>query len=237
MRLNKYLAQAGITSRRKADILITDGRVQVNGRLVTALGTEIQPDDLVEVDGQPVEPEDRRVVYLLHKPEGVLSSVTDPRGRETVVDLIRDKRRLFPIGRLDRDTTGTLLITNDGELANLLTHPRYEVKKVYLAEVKGQLGPRAVNALGEGVVVEGGMRVQASVKRLAGRGNRTLYQITLTEGKNREIKRIFSHFGLPLLRLHRTGFANLSADDLTPGKYRQLHRDEINRLYAIARAQ
>ena len=234
MRLNKYLARSGVAARRKADELIAAGRVRVNDRQVTAPGVEIGEDDLVEVDGRSVEPLSERVVYLLHKPAGVLSSVTDPQGRGTVVELIRDNRRLFPIGRLDRDTTGALLITNDGNLANLLTHPRYGVEKCYLAEVKGRLNSRAIVRLGAGIVIAGGIKVRAQVQEIARHGQRTSYRLILTEGKNREIKRIFTQYGLPLVRLHRTNFAGLSADGLPPGRYRRLRQVEMNNLYRLA---
>ncbi len=237
MRLNKYLARSGVAARRKADELIAAGRVRVNDRQVTAPGVEIGEDDLVEVDGRSVEPLSERVVYLLHKPAGVLSSVTDPQGRGTVVELIRDNRRLFPIGRLDRDTTGALLITNDGNLANLLTHPRYGVEKCYLAEVKGRLNSRAIVRLGAGIVIAGGIKVRAQVQEIARHGQRTSYRLILTEGKNREIKRIFTQYGLPLVRLHRTSFAGLSADGLPPGRYRRLRQVEMNNLYRLAAYQ
>ena len=237
MRLNKYLARSGVAARRKADELIAAGRVRVNDRQVTAPGVEIGEDDLVEVDGRSVEPLSERVVYLLHKPTGVLSSVTDPQGRGTVVELIRDNRRLFPIGRLDRDTTGALLITNDGNLANLLTHPRYGVEKCYLAEVKGRLNSRAIVRLGAGIVIAGGIKVRAQVQEIARHGQRTSYRLILTEGKNREIKRIFTQYGLPLVRLHRTNFAGLSADGLPPGRYRRLRQVEMNNLYRLAAYQ
>ncbi len=237
MRLNKYLARSGVAARRKADELIAAGRVRVNDRQVTAPGVEIGEDDLVEVDGRSVEPLSERVVYLLHKPAGVLSSVTDPQGRGTVVELIRDNRRLFPIGRLDRDTTGALLITNDGNLANLLTHPRYGVEKCYLAEVKGRLNSRAIVRLGAGIVIAGGIKVRAQVQEIARHGQRTSYRLILTEGKNREIKRIFTQYGLPLVRLHRTNFAGLSADGLPPGRYRRLRQVEMNNLYRLAAYQ
>lgn len=237
MRLNRYLARSGVAARRKADELIVSGRVRVNDRQVTTPGVEVDEGDLVEVDGHSVEPVSERVVYLLHKPSGVISSVTDQRGRGTVVDIIRDRHRLFPVGRLDRDTTGALLITNDGKLANLLTHPRYGIEKHYLAEVKGRLSSRAIVQLGSEVVLNGGMKVRAQVQEVARHGQRTRYRLTLTEGKNREIKRIFRHYGLPLVRLHRTSFAGFSADSLPPGRYRRLRRVEVNALYHLAAHQ
>jgi len=237
MRLNRFLAQAGVASRRKADQLIAAGRVRVNGKTVFTLGIDVAPDELVEVDGKPVEAETERVVYLLHKPAGVLSAVSDSRGRQTVVDLIRDSRRLYPVGRLDRDTTGALLITNDGELSNRLTHPRYGVEKHYLAEVKGQLSRQALADLRVGTKIDGGLKVRAVVRSAGRNGRHTLYGIILTEGRKREIKRIFRHYDLPLVRLHRSSFAGLSSDSLAPGKYRRLHRAEIDRLYRMSNFQ
>jgi len=234
MRLNKYLAHSGVAARRKADELIISGRVHVGGCKVTSPGIEIGEDDLVEVDGHPVEPLGDKVVYLLHKPAGLISSVTDQRGRSTVVDIINDRRRLYPVGRLDRDTTGALLITNDGELANLLTHPRYGVEKHYLAEVKGRLNPRTISQLGKGTTINGGMKIKARIEEAARSRWQTCYHLTLTEGKNREIKRLFRHFGLPLIKLHRSSFAGLSADGLSPGKYRRLRQTEVTALYRLA---
>ncbi|MFC1619034.1 pseudouridine synthase [Candidatus Neomarinimicrobiota bacterium] len=235
MRLNKYLAAGGVASRRKADELIAGGHVQVNGRLITTLGVEVVQGDVVEVDGRALELKENEVVYLLHKPQGVISSVTDSRGRPTVVDIIQDQRRLFPVGRLDRDTTGALLITNDGKLANLLTHPRYGVEKCYLAQVKGRLPSGGIKQLGRGTTIEDGIKVRARVSTVSSRGSKTIYQVLLTEGKNREVKRIFQHYGLSVVRLHRVTFAGLSADTLQPGKYRRLSKPEVQRLYKLAK--
>ncbi len=237
MRLNKLLARAGVASRRKADDLIAAGRVRIDGQTATTLGSDVGPLQSIEVDGRPVQPPEETVVYLLSKPAGVLSAVTDSRGRTTVVDLVRDSRRLFPVGRLDRDTTGVLLITNDGELANRLTHPRYGVEKGYTAEVKGRLARQAIADLRGGSHIRGGLRVRATVRQVGRHGRNTLYDITLTEGKKREIKRIFEHAGLPLVRLHRHSFAGLSSDSLAAGRYRRLRRSEIKRLYALSRPQ
>ena len=227
MRLNKYLASAGVASRRKADQLIASGQVRVNNEIVTTLGWQVNETDLVTVRGHALEPAEERVVYLLHKPAGVISSASDPRGRTTVVELIRDSRRLYPIGRLDRDTTGALLITNDGELANRLTHPRYGVEKRYLAEVKGTLNSRAIKQLAGGMVLRDGLKVSARLKLVARTRHRSVYELELREGRNREVKRIFRHFGLPLVKLHRTEFAGQSADHLPVGKYRLLRREEL----------
>ncbi len=233
MRLNKYLARAGVASRRKADTLIAAGLVRVNGIAITELGTTVGPDDVVEATGQVLPPLEETVVYLLHKPAGVISTTSDPRGRSTVIDLLRDRRRLFPVGRLDRDTTGALLITNDGELTNRLIHPRYGIKKEYLAEVRGRLNSAALAALKSGLTLKDGLKVKAWVQLLARRSHRSSYRLILTEGQNKEVKRIFTHFELSVLRLHRTRFAGLSADSLPPGKFRRLRQNEIKTLYAL----
>lgn len=235
MRLNKYLAQAGVASRRKADALIVAGKVRLNGQQVTTLGVNVTEDDRVELNGKPVGTVEETVIYLIHKPPGVISAAGDPRGRKTVVDLIGDSRRLFPVGRLDRDTTGALLITNDGELTNRLTHPRFGVQKRYIADVMGRrLSPDALASLGAGMTLSEGMQVQARVRQVARRGRHTLYELTLTEGQNREVKRIFKHFGLTLVRLHRSHFAGLSADSMALGHYRRLRSKEIKTLTGLA---
>ena len=234
MRLNKYLAQSGVASRRKADDLIAAGKVRVNGQHVTTLGVDVTADDRVEINGKPVGTVEDTVIYLIHKPSGVISAAGDPRGRKTVIDLIRDSRRLFPVGRLDRDTTGALLITNDGELTNRLTHPRFGVQKRYVADVLGRLSPEALARLDTGMTLSEGMRVRAKLRQVARRGRHTLYEIILTEGQNREVKRIFKHFGLTLLRLHRSHFAGLSADSMALGHYRRLRPKEIKALTGLA---
>jgi 23S rRNA pseudouridine2605 synthase len=233
MRLNKYIAQAGVASRRKADELITSGKVKLNGILVTELGTLVEPTDMVEVSGKLIDPVEELVVYLMNKPPGVISASSDDRNRRTVVDFVNDSRRLFPVGRLDRDTSGAILITNDGTLTNRLIHPRYGVKKVYLAEVKGQMHKTAIESLARGQLRVEGVRYRAQVSFLEQRAKKYYYRIVLTEGKNREVKRIFQHFELPLLRLHRTSFAGLSADELPEGSIRRLKKSEIDALYAL----
>lgn len=230
MRLNKYLALAGIASRRKADEMISENRVAINGTVVRALGIDVASDDMVAVDGKVISINEKPVIYLLHKPAGTISSVSDPQNRKTVIDLIRDKRRLYPVGRLDRDTTGALLVTNVGELSNILTHPRYGVKKIYVAEVKGNLSKEDIAELAKGVRVDRGMRVRAKVLHYERRGKKIIYVLELKEGKNREIKRIFKHYDVPLMRLHRRSFAGITADDMTPGKYRLLKSDELRQL-------
>lgn len=234
MRLNKYLARAGVASRRKADAMIAAGQVRINGSVVTVLGTLVRPDDVVEAEGRIVEEAEGTVVFLMHKPAGAISAASDSRGRTTVIDLIRDHRRLFPVGRLDRDTTGALLITNDGELTNRLLHPRFAIVKEYMVEVRGRLDSSARSALARGMVLSDGLRVKAQVEPMERHGRRTTYKVILREGQKREVKRIFAHFELPLLRLHRFRFAGLSADGIAPGKYRRLRKSEIDDLYQLS---
>ncbi|MCH7575121.1 MAG: rRNA pseudouridine synthase [Candidatus Marinimicrobia bacterium] len=227
MRLNKYLAQAGIASRRAADRLIAAGEVRVNGLVVTAMGVDVGENDAVDIGGDPVSAPEAAIVYLLNKPKGVISSASDDKGRRTVVDLIRDRRRLYPVGRLDRDTTGALLVTNRGELTHKLTHPKYGVKRRYIAQVRGQLPREAAGNLKRGLRLADGMKVRASIKLLDRRGGMFLYELVLTEGQNREIKRIFKHYKLPLMHLHRAEFAGLHVDQLAEGKYRRLRPAEV----------
>ena len=227
MRLNKYLAQAGIASRRAADRLIATGEVRVNGLVVTAMGVDVGEDDAVDISGDPVSAPEPAIVYLLNKPKGVISSASDDKGRRTVVDLIRDRRRLYPVGRLDRDTTGALLVTNRGELTHKLTHPKYGVKRRYIAQVRGQLPREAAGKLKRGLRLADGMKVRASIKFLDRRGGMFLYELVLTEGQNREIKRIFKHYKLPLMHLHRAEFAGLHVEQLAEGKYRRLRPAEV----------
>jgi pseudouridine synthase len=221
MRLNAYLARAGIASRRGADELIKAGRVRVNDG-PGALNTFVERGDRVEVDGRPVEAQPLAYV-LLHKPAGVVTTARDPQGRPTVVDLVRHEARVVPVGRLDADTTGALLLTNDGPLAHRLAHPRYGVAKVYEAEVEGDPGPAALRRLAEGVDLEDGRTAPAQARRL-GRGR---LELTLHEGRNRQVKRMLEAVGHPVARLHRSRYAGLDLGGLAPGDSRELTRDEV----------
>ena len=221
MRLNAYLARAGVASRRKADELIRAGRVRVNGRpgeLTTVVGTH----DRVEVDGRPVAKE-RLAYVLLHKPAGVVTTAHDPRGRPTVVELVPRQPRVVPVGRLDADTTGALLLTNDGPLAHRLAHPRHEVDKVYVADVQGRPSDAAIRALADGVELDDGRTAPARVRRL---GSSRL-ELTLHEGRKHQVKRMCAAVGHEVLRLHRRGYAGLTLGRLRPGEARDLTRDEV----------
>ena len=229
MRLNAYLARAGIASRRAPEEVIRAGRVTVNGRHA-ALTTVVQPGDRVEVDGKPIEPEPLAYV-LLHKPAGVVTTARDPHGRPTVVGLVDHEQRLVPVGRLDADTTGALLLTNDGDLAHRLMHPRYEVDKVYVAEVEGSPGPDALQQLAEGVVLDDGPTAPA-VARGLGPGR---VELTLHEGRKHQVKRMLEAVGHPVSRLHRSRYAGLDLQGLAAGRWRELSAEEIEHLRARTR--
>ena len=224
MRLNAYLSRAGIASRRKADELIKAGRVTVNGQ-AGQLNTFVEPADRVEVDGAPVAPQQLAYV-LLHKPAGVVTTASDPHGRPTVVDLVRHDSRVVPVGRLDADTTGVLLLTNDGELAHRLAHPKYEVEKVYEAEVEGEPSGEALRQLAEGVQLEDGMTAPAEVRRLGP----SLIELSIHEGRNRQVRRMLEAVGHPVKRLHRSRYAGLTVSGLEPGDWRELSDEEIGAL-------
>lgn len=224
MRLNAYLARAGVASRRAADELIKAGRVTVNGRR-GELNTFVSSGDAVQVDGREVGKQRLRYV-LLHKPRGTITTARDPRGRPTVVDLVGGATRIVPVGRLDRDTTGVLLLTNDGPLAHRLAHPRYEVEKAYVVDVEGEPDDDVLRALAEGVELEDGPTAPARVRRLGP----SRLELVLHEGRNRQVRRMLEAVGHPVTRLRRSRYAGLSAGRLRRGEWRELTRDEVSRL-------
>jgi 23S rRNA pseudouridine2605 synthase len=231
VRLNAYLARAGVASRRRADELIKAGRVLVNGepgRLNTFVGAE----DAVEVDGHAVAPQ-RLAYILLNKPTGVVTTARDPQGRPTVVDLVPAEPRVVPVGRLDADTTGALLLMNDGGLAHRLAHPRYEVEKVYEAEVEGRPDPRALQRLRDGIELEDGRTAPARVQLLA--PNRV--ELSIHEGRKHQVKRMLEAVGHPVRRLHRSRYAGLDLAGLGPGRSRELTQDEVAQLRAATRTR
>ena len=221
MRLNAYLARAGIASRRGAEELIRAGRVSVNGE-VAGLATFVEARDRVEVDAEEVAPEPLSYV-LLHKPAGVVTTARDPQGRPTVVGLVGHARRVVPVGRLDADTTGVLLLTNDGPLAHRLMHPRYEVSKVYEVEVEGTPDDAALARLAEGIELDDGPTAPAEVRRLAP----SKLELTIHEGRKHQVKRMLAAAGHPVTRLHRSAYAGLTADGLAPGEWRELAAEEV----------
>jgi 23S rRNA pseudouridine2605 synthase len=224
VRLNAWLARAGVASRRKADELIRAGRVTVNGE-PGQLNTFVQAADDVRLDGRPLAKQALAYV-LLHKPAGVVTTARDPQGRPTVVGLVDHPARVVPVGRLDADTTGALLLTNDGELAHRLAHPRYEIDKVYVAEVEGEPNAAALRALEQGVELDEGQTAPAAARRL-GPGR---IELTVHEGRKHQVKRMLAAVGHPVRRLHRARYAQLTVDDLPPGQWRELTRDEIDAL-------
>jgi 23S rRNA pseudouridine2605 synthase len=228
MRLNAYLARAGVSSRRGAEELIRSGRVRVNGQ-VAGLATFVERGDAVELDGERLEPEELSFV-LLHKPPGVVTTARDPQGRRTVVDVVGHERRVVPVGRLDADTTGALLLTNDGPLAHRLMHPRYGIEKVYVADVEGQPSPEAIRALAEGVELDDRRTAPARVRRLAS----STLELALHEGRKHQVKRMCEAVGHPVRRLHRREYAGLTVEGLAPGAWRELRAEEVEVLRALA---
>jgi 23S rRNA pseudouridine2605 synthase len=224
VRLNAYLARAGVASRRRADELIKTGRVTVNGRR-GELNDFVGNRDVIEVDGERVAPQPLAYV-LLHKPAGVVTTARDPQGRPTVVDLVRHRSRLVPVGRLDADTTGALLLTNDGELAHRLAHPRYGVDKVYEVEVEGEPDGEPLRRLAEGLELEDGPTAPAQVRRLGP----SQIELTIHEGRKHQVKRMCAAVGHPVRRLHRSRYAGLGLAGLAPGQWRELNVAETESL-------
>jgi 23S rRNA pseudouridine2605 synthase len=228
-RVQRAIARAGVASRRAAERLVAEGRVAVNGR-TAIVGQRVAPGDRITVDGRPIAPE-APVVYLLNKARGVISTASDPQGRPTVTDGLPQDRRLYPVGRLDRDTTGALLVTNDGDLAHRLMHPRYGMAKEYEALLKGRVDAAALRRLRQGVdigeVTTHPARVEPMARRAPGA---TWLRFVLTEGRNRQIRRMAEAVGHPVLRLHRPGYAGLTLDGLGPGEWRELEAHEVDAL-------
>ena len=237
-RLQKIMAQAGVGSRRACEQLIRQGRVQVNGRVVRQLGTRADPQrDEILVDGQSLAAADAQVYLILHKPPGYLSTTHDPHGRPTVLDLLSVPQRVYPVGRLDMDSEGLLLLTNDGPLTQRLTHPRYQHEREYRVLVRGQPGRQALRALRQGVELEDGQTSPAEVRLIQGQpapGGTTWLRIVLREGRKRQIRRMCAAVGHPVQRLIRVRMGPLYLGDLKPGASRPLTRQEIKSLRASA---
>ncbi len=231
MRLNVFLARAGVASRRGADELIKAGRVTVNG-LPGELNTFVGANDVVELDGERLQPQELAYV-LLHKPAGVVTTARDPQGRRTVVDLVDHPARVVPVGRLDADTTGALLLTNDGPLAHRLAHPRYGVEKVYEAEVEGEPSDEALERLRTGIELDDGPTAPAQARRIGP----SQVELTLHEGRKHQVKRMLASVGHPAARLHRSAYAGLTLGGLEPGAWRGLEPFEVERLRDLLRAQ
>ncbi len=227
-RLQKVIAQCGIASRRKAEELITSGRVKVDGIVVDQLGFKVRGDQEIQVDGQVIGKEEK-VVYVLNKPKNIISSAKDDKNRTTVVDLIDSPYRLFPVGRLDFDSSGLLLMTNDGELANMLIHPRYKVPKVYEVTIDNAITNQEIYKLEQGVKVDDYVSAKAHIQRLKTNNNKktTTLKMTIYEGHNRQIRKMFATLGYTVVKLHRISEANIQLGTLPSGSYRKLKPFEV----------
>ena len=236
MRLQKYMAMCGVAARRKCEEIIAAGRVSVNGQIVTEMGTQVETDDRVMVDGVLITPEEEKKYILYHKPAGEVTTVSDDKGRETVMDRFKDfPVRLYPVGRLDYDSEGLLLLTNDGELAQRLTHPSCEVDKVYLARVTGNPSNEAIDKLRRGVFMEGDERrtYPASVRVVRDESLYSDIVVSIHEGRNRQVRRMFDAVGHKVLLLRRIRFGTLELGDLKRGQWRELTQEEISELQKL----
>ena len=241
MRLQKFLARAGVASRRGSEQLIVDGRVAINGTIVVELGTKVDPiTDKVEVDGKPVSLQDIPVTIMLHKPAGYITSMKDPHARHCVSEIIPSDKYpgLFPVGRLDCDTTGLLLCSTDGDLGNRLLHPSHHVEKCYLAKVQGRISNEALHKLEDGVQLEDGLTAPAQARLISTKKERgqevSHIALIIHEGKKRQVKRMCEAVGHPVLKLHRQAFGPLDLGTLKPGQWRVLTEKELDALYIVA---
>ena len=234
-RLSKVIAQSGISSRRGAEKLILDGKVTVDGQIIKELGTKVGEKAIVEVDGIKLEREEK-VYYLLNKPRGVVSTVKDDKNRKTVVSLIKESRRIYPVGRLDYDTTGAIILTNDGDFANILMHPKNKIEKVYIAKIKGILSISQIMNLKKGVYIDGVKTAKAKVKvkKIDNKTNTSIVEITIHEGRNHQVKRMFESVGVEVLKLKRERIAFLDLTGLKSKDYRKLNPKEVKQLYDLA---
>lgn len=234
-RLQKFIASTGYTSRRKAEELIITGHVKVNGKTIYELGTKVESSDLIEIDGVLLngENKEQKVYYLLNKPRGVITSTSDDKGRKTVIELISTNKRIYPVGRLDYDTTGILLLTNDGELANLLMHPKSNIEKVYIAKVRGLIGKKELSKLAYGVYIDGKKtaRAKSRIRRYDKKSDTSIVELTIHEGRNHQVKKMFEAIGYNVLKLKREKYSFLDIKDLKSGEYRLLNPKEVKKLY------
>ena len=233
MRINQYIAAAGITSRRKADEMIEEGRVRINGAVLMSQGYHVQEGDIVEVDGVRIMPEQKKVYYLLNKPAGYVTSTADKEGRPVVTELVPDSIRVFPVGRLDLNTTGLLILTNDGDLSNKLMHPSHGFNKKYLVRAAGIVTLKEAERLRRGIDIGGFVTSPADVDLIRHDRNSTVVEITIHEGKNRQVRRMFKAIGHPVLELSRIELGNLTIGRLAQGQCRKLSPAEVEYLKRI----
>lgn len=232
MRIQKFLSEAGIASRREAERLISEGRVSVNGKTVTEMGRQIDPErDRVSLDNRPVKKQEKKVYLLLFKPRGYVSTLKDERGRRCILDLLKGvKTRVFPVGRLDFNTEGLILLTNDGEAAQRISHPKYGLPKTYLVKISGILDEKAMNRLRRGVNLDGQKTLPIKIRKIKTLKNSCWVELTLKEGKRRQIRRMFEVIGHPVRKLRRTRIGPLTLKGLLPGEHRHLFSSEIEGL-------
>lgn len=235
-RIQKVIANSGYCSRRKAEELISKGLVKVNGNTIYELGTKVDSSDTIEVEGHALKNQNK-VYYLLNKPRGVITSSSDDKGRKTVVDLIDSNVRIYPVGRLDYDTTGALILTNDGELANLIMHPKSNINKVYIAKIGGLIGKAEINKLQRGVIIDNIKTIpcKARIKNYDKKTDTSIVELTIHEGRNHQVKKMFESIGYKVLKLKREKIAFLDISNLNSGEYRILNPKEVKKLYNEAK--
>ena len=233
-RLQKIIASSGYCSRRKAEELISKGKVKVNGTTITEMGYKADYRDSIEVEGNPINDKEDKVYYILNKPRGVVTTSNDEKGRKTVVDLIKTTKRIYPVGRLDYDTTGLLILTNDGELTNFLTHPKNNIEKVYVAKIKGLITKKDIINLCNGVIIDGKKTSKSKVKilKIDKKNNTSIVELIIHEGKNHQVKNMFKAIGYEVIKLKRESISFLTLDGLKSGEYRQLSIKEVKTLYS-----
>ncbi|MBQ9318609.1 MAG: rRNA pseudouridine synthase [Bacilli bacterium] len=234
-RLQKIIAECGYCSRRKAEELIMKGKVKVNGIVISQLGYKANMNDAIEVNGELLNNKEDYVYFLLNKPRGIITSTSDEKNRKTVIDLINCDKRIYPVGRLDYDTTGVLLLTNDGNLANYLMHPSHNIEKIYVAKIEGILTKEDIISLEKGVIIDGKKTSKSKVKiiKVDKKSNVSIVKIMIHEGRNHQVKKMFNAVGYNVIKLKRESFAFLTCDGLKSGEYRMLSIKEVKMLYSL----
>ena len=233
-RLQKFIAESGYTSRRKAEELIRNKKVEVDGKIVTELGTKVSGKEVIVVEGNLLKKEEKEY-YLLNKPRGVITSVVDDKNRKTVVDIIGSEKRIYPVGRLDYDTTGVLLLTNDGEFSNILMHPNNRIEKVYVAKIKGIIKGEEINRLKNGVNIDGRRteKCKVKLKRVDLKNNTSYVSLIIHEGRNHQVKKMFAAVGFDVLKLKRERVGIFTLDGLASGEFRRLSPKEVSIIYSM----